>query len=397
MSKASNMRKKNSVNSQRYRMYTVCCTLMFALLLAFHVHAEQSEELKKLDVLKQNIEQLKAELKATQGARNDVLKALEDSEKDIGKLSEKAKQLEQQREQEQKKLKNLNQERSQLQQKKNEQQQYVSEYANAAYRVGQTNQLQLLLNQQSPADVSRTLTYYQYFVVARSEKIKTYLSTIQRLQALEPAIQATTLALSRKIEQLKQQHTQIGLAQKSRKVTLAKLESELSSSQKKLQKLTQDRKRLEAVVSRVSEYIGDIAAGSSGKSFDKLRGALPWPTRGRVVSSYGSSRVVNRINWEGIMIEANAGNDVQAVHAGRVVFSDYLRGHGLLIILDHGAGFMTLYAHNESLYKELGEWVVAGDVIAAVGNSGGQQRNALYFELRHNGKPTNPMKWLKSA
>ena len=118
MGKASNMRKKNSVNSRRYRMYTVCCTLMFALLLAFHVHAEQSEELKKLDVLKQNIEQLKAELKATQGARNDVLKALEDSEKDIGNLSEKAKQLEQQREKEQKKLKDLNQERRQLKQKK---------------------------------------------------------------------------------------------------------------------------------------------------------------------------------------------------------------------------------------------------------------------------------------
>lgn len=391
------MRKKNRVNSQRYRTYTVCCTLVFALLLAFHVRAEQSEELKKLDVLKQTIERLKAELKATQGARNDVLKALEDSEKDIGKLSEKAKQLEQQRKKEQTKLQNLNQERRQLQQKKNEQQQHVSEYVNAAYRVGQTNQLQLLLNQQSPTDVSRTLTYYQYFVAARSEKIKTYLSTIQRLQALEPAIQATTLALSRKIEQLKQKHTELGRAQKSRKVTLAKLESDLSSSQKKLQKLTEDRKRLEAVVSRVSEYIGDIAAGSSGKSFDKLRGALPWPTRGRVVSSYGSSRVVNRIKWEGIMIEANAGNDVRAVHAGRVVFSDYLRGHGLLIILDHGAGFMTLYAHNESLYKELGEWVAAGDVIAAVGNSGGQQRNALYFELRHNGKPMNPMKWLKSA
>lgn len=376
----------------------VCFAVVFGLFLSFSAHAQQQPtDLKKLEILKKSIEQLKAELKATQDARNDVLKTLEKTEQDIGELSDKAKQLERQRQQEQKKLNDLNQERSQLQQKKNEQQQHVGEYINAAYRVGQTNQLQLLLNQQSPADVSRTLTYYQYFVAARSEKIKAYITVIERLQALEPAIQASNLALSQKLEELKQKQQQLSKAQGQRKQTLAKLETELSTSQQKLKKLQQDRERLEAVVSRVSEYIGDVAVDSSGKSFDKLKGALPWPTHGRVISSYGSSRVANRISWEGIMIEANSGSDVKAVHAGRVVFSDYLRGHGLLIILDHGSGFMTLYAHNQSLNKELGEWVAAGDVISAVGNSGGQQRNALYFELRHNGKPTNPMPWLKRA
>jgi len=130
-------------------------------------------------------------------------------------------------------------------------------------------------------------------------------------------------------------------------------------------------------------------------SFASLKGKLPWPTDGRVLRNYGTPRVSDKMRWQGLLIGGNEGSPVRAVHHGRIVFSDYLRGQGLLLIIDHGAGYLTLYAHNQALYKELGEWVEAGELVAALGNSGGQQTAALYFELRHNGEPTNPKRWFK--
>ena len=153
-----------------------------------------------------------------------------------------------------------------------------------------------------------------------------------------------------------------------------------------------DRKRLQNILSEVSRFLEDIPLPSQSISFEGLKGKLPWPVRGRVLRNYGTPRISNRLDWEGILIEASAGTPVKAVHHGRVVFSDYLRGHGLLIIVDHGAGYMTLYAHNQALYKEIGEWVNAGETIASVGNTGGRQEAALYFELR-----LNPRRWLAVA
>ena len=132
-------------------------------------------------------------------------------------------------------------------------------------------------------------------------------------------------------------------------------------------------------------------------SFVAMKGKLPWPTRGKLAKRYGASRVANKIKWNGWLINTDLGSPVTAVHHGRVVFSDYLRGHGLLVVIDHGNAYLSLYAHNSELYKELGEWVNQGDLIAAVGDSGGLQDHALYFELRHKGNPVNPRSWLRRS
>lgn len=375
--------------------------ILFCIVIATYTApalASDAEKQAKLEELKNSINELKKQLEKTKSSRDAIAQDLEQSEKNVSNLSKKAKGLKSSLSKEKNKLNTLKNERSELKKNKNEQQQFVANYINAAYRAGKKSQLHLLLNQQSPDDLSRTLKYYDYFIKARSQKIDSFLNTIQRLNNIEPEITASATRLEQKIQDLAQQQTKLQTAQNQRRIHLTKLNSELNDQSSALEKLTSDRNRLEELISRVSEYIDDVETSPAAADIDfvKLKGKLPWPTTGKVISSFGSRRV-DKLKWQGIRISGTNGADIKAIHSGRVIFSDYLRGHGLLIILDHGSGFMTLYAHNQSLYKELGEWVGSGEPIASLGNSGGQQRSALYFELRRNGRPDNPLRWLKSA
>lgn len=352
---------------------------------------------EKLRELKATIEQLKKEIEQTKSNRDELNSALEDNEKRIGELTKKTERIQSQLEDREKKLRKLRDERSNLHQQKVEQEDLVGDYMNAAYRLGQQGNLRLLLNQEDPARVSRNLKYYDYLIRARAEKITSFIATITRINQIEPEIAYEKEQIQQDFNVLRNKRDELRSAQSQRKQTLAKLETKLNSSDQKLRKSMDDRRRLEALLSKVIENIEDIKLDHEAADIRGLKGKLPWPTKGKVIQRFGSQRVAHKMRWEGILIGSNAGEPVSAVHHGRVVFSDYLRGHGLLIIVDHGAGYMSLYAHNQALYKELGEWVNRGDTIASVGNSGGQQDSALYFELRFNGKPTNPQTWLKRA
>jgi len=378
---------------------SVALTCFFLLFISTNpkVIADDAKQQKKLETLRKSISDLKKQLEKTKSSRDEIAKSLEKSEKSISTLSKKAKDLKSSLEKEKKKLNTLKDERTELNKNKTEQQDIIGSYINAAYRSGKKSQLHLLLNQQSPADISRTLKYYDYFIKARSEKINEYIQIINRLNKIEPEITASTLRLRNNVKKVSAQKEQLNTAQAQRKINLARLNSQVESQSSQLDKFLADRARLEELINRVSEYIGDVKANPVGNvDFAKLKGRLPWPAKGKVINRFGSRRV-DKLKWQGIRISGSGGENIQAVHAGRVIFSDYLRGQGLLIILDHGSGFMTLYAHNQSLYKDLGEWVSSGELIASLGNSGGQKQAALYFELRRNGQPTNPLRWLKSA
>ncbi len=372
---------------------------VFFLSLALGSIASQAEDPQqkvKLEELKKTIAELKKELEATKSNRNEVHKALEQTEKSIGDLNKKAEQLKQELNQRKKKLNNLREERSQLNQEKKAQQDTVAQYFNAAYRVGKQDSLRLLLNQQEPSRVSRNLKYYNYFIDARREKITKYVSTIERINKIEPEIAFETTKIQSNVDRLQRQQQDLANAQQSRKLLLAKLDTSIVNTDQRLQSVLEDRRQLQKLLTKVINNVDDVKiAGST--NFSNLKGKLPWPAKGRLLHHYGSQRVGNKLKWEGVLIGSTEGTLISAIHHGRVVFADYLRGHGLLIIIDHGAGFMSLYAHNQTLYKTIGEWVETGDRIATVGNSGGQKQTALYFELRYQGKPTNPQRWLKKA
>ncbi len=371
-----------------------CALLSLAFVPA---HADEAADRARLEELRKSIAELQKELEATRSSRDELQKSLQSSEKTIGELSEKARQIQKQLDDGKVKLKNLNDERSELQIKKKSQQKFVSQHLKSAWQLGQQSSVRLLLNQQEPARVARNLKYYDYIIQARAEKITAYMGTIERLNKIEPEITYETEKLQSNFSRLQNQRQALQSEQSQRKKTLDKLLADLRSGDARLKNLQNDRTRLQRILTNVKQFLSEDDLQSNAESFASLKGKLPWPTNGRILHNYGSARVGNRLRWEGMLIGATTGNPVVAVHHGRVVYSDYLRGHGLLLIVDHGGGYMTLYAHNEVLYKELGEWVNRGETIATVGTSGGQERAALYFELRHKGEPTNPRSWFKPA
>ncbi len=369
----------------------------FTMALFATASYAQSDEEKQLEKLKQTIANLKKELEATKSDRDEVNKVLESTEIEIGDLSKKAKKIESKLEERQQKLNTLKDERSQLNEHKKTQEKFVSNYVAAAYRLGQQSNLRLLLNQEDPTRVSRNLKYYDYLVTARAEKISDYVSTIERINKIEPEISYQRDLVRSDLNNLKKRQSQLSNAQDKRKRTLALLESKISGQDSRLRSKLRDRQELEKILSKVIQNIADIKPKNESQPFATLKGKLPWPTKGHILKKFGSQRVANKMRWEGMLIASAEGTPVHAVHYGRVIFADYLRGHGLLIIIDHGNDFLSLYAHNQTLYKTLGEWVDSKETIASVGNSGGQRDTALYFELRYKGKPTNPQKWFRRA
>ncbi|MFQ5644980.1 MAG: murein hydrolase activator EnvC family protein, partial [Thiogranum sp.] len=275
-----------------------------------------------------------------------------------------------------------------------EQRRQIASEARATYAMGRQQQVKLLLNQEQPAAVGRMLTYFGYLSRARMAQIDAIHAMMDELHATETSIQDTTRALTelRGRQQLASQR--LREKKQKREQVLAQVKRELESQNNELQRLRSDEKRLQKLLASLREMLADIPLDASQQQpFRSLRGKLHWPARGRLVTRFGSRRGSSGLTWQGVMISAPEGTSVRAVSQGRVAFADWMRGFGLLLIVDHGDGYMSLYGHNQALYKEVGEWVDTGEMVATLGASGGQTRPGLYFELRHKGRPINPLRW----
>jgi septal ring factor EnvC (AmiA/AmiB activator) len=244
--------------------------------------------------------------------------------------------------------------------------------------------------------MGRTLVYYDYLNRARTAKIGAIGEAVARLEKVEAQIRDQTERLKRTREEQLEQKRKLEKSRVERSQVLARLNKQIRSREQKLQLYRADARQLERLMEGLREALADVPddAGQR-KAFKSQRGHLRLPVRGKITAKFGSRRKAGGFRWQGVMIRAKRGADVKSVSHGRVAFADWLRGFGLMVIVDHGDGYMSLYGHNESLYVETGDWVEAGDVVAAVGNSGGQKRPGLYFEIRANGKPTNPLRWCK--
>ncbi|HSX85765.1 MAG TPA: peptidoglycan DD-metalloendopeptidase family protein [Cellvibrio sp.] len=374
--------------------------LCAVFVVSGHAYGDEKAEMAKLQ---KEIEALQKELKQVQGTRSDLQKDVEKSETQINELQKKANQINQQLNEQNNELNQLKNERSQLEQARKNQQVQIAEQMRAAYKLGEQSEVKVLLNQESPDQLSRVMKYHSYFMEAHTAKMQTYLDTITRIDALTPEIEKKTLELGTMQSELDAQRAQLKTIHGERQQALAKVNNQLKSKSQELKQLSEDRRRLQALLERVTKSVATTGAINSpsyvplpkgGEKFSLRKGRLPWPTQGSMIHRFGSARIAGQMNWNGAYIAAPMGNSVIAVHHGRVVFADYFGGHGLLVIVDHGEGYLSLYAHNQSLLKKAGEPVRAGEAIANVGNSGGQANTGLYFEIRHNGKPINPGGWL---
>jgi septal ring factor EnvC (AmiA/AmiB activator) len=267
--------------------------------------------------------------------------------------------------------------------------------ARAAYMIGRQEELKLLLNQSNPATLGRTLAYYGYFAAQRSQKIKSIQGDEMRLQQLVAQIEQQTQDLQKLEDSGKKEIADLQHARAERTVAVAALTKKLESGNQELGNLKREEQAVEGLVADLSRMMQDFPTDPS-QSFDHLRGKLPWPVVGRVVARYQAPRGGSGggVRWNGVMIEATHGAKVRAPFFGRVVYADWLQGLGLLMIVGHSGGYMTLYGHAEVLYKSVGDRVQPGDVIAALSDTEGKPQ--LYFEIREGRKTVDPKLWLKT-
>jgi len=359
------------------------------------VQSSEADYQRSLKTLKTQMGSLGKELNRAKGDRGALQNELQTAEQSIGKLNRTLTQTQKKQDTQTRKLHQLRNQRTSLRSDKKAQESHISEQIRAAYKLGQQGNIKLLLNQEAPEDLSRILRYYDYFLEARAEKLDAYRHTLHELDQLEPKIEHESQALGKTKQALLLQRKALNTNQDQRKTVLARLSKTIKTKDAKLKKLSQDQNRLQQLLQKVATAIANLPV--KGVSVRKKLGALNLPVSGKIAQSFGAPRADGKMRWNGLLITAAEGSDVSAIHHGQVVFSDYLKSYGLLLIIDHGNGYMSLYAHNQSLLRDTGDWIEAGEVIAAVGNSGGQSRTGLYFELRHKGKPINPVNWFKAG
>jgi septal ring factor EnvC (AmiA/AmiB activator) len=402
--------------------------LVFCFLLSvfvYEVNAEISEKNEELNEVQSGIKAAGQNMQRIQLQKNTLNTQLGEVEKLYGKTAALLKTLQGQVEQKRQNLSKIRQEMQSLQDEVAKQNKELAGQIKAAYAMGQKEKLKLLLNQQDPALSSRMLVYYDYLNKARLTKLAGISDAMKHLDQLDKQQQQETELLEKNLEQKKSEQIAVDGVRKRRTELLSQLKSDFSSNEQQiihlkesenklknlvssLQRSTNDltfeveqAKKLHKVVELPSESAKDLPDSEDDFSklkgdFYSLKGQLPWPVKGRLANKFGSARAESAESiWDGVLIDASEGTDIRAVTSGKVVFSDWLRGYGLLIIVDHGKGYMTLYAFNQSLYRQVGDWVNAGEVIASVGQSGGRSHSGLYFGIRNKGKSVDPLEWCR--
>ena len=271
----------------------------------------------------------------------------------------------------------------------------MAQQARAAYKAGRNDYLKLLLNQEDPNLIGRILVYYDYFNRARSNRIEKINKSLDEINRIKVNIQAEKGKLDNLRNEQLGKLEDFTQSRNARKQIIQKLQEYINDTGKQLQVLQRNEREIEELVSGLQQQDSIVRSFEETPPFNTLQGKLKWPVSGKISSRYGALRKGGKLKWQGVMIRADAGTDVRAISSGKVVFADWFRNLGLLIILDHGNGFMSLYGHNERLLKKVGDWVPADENIAKVGDTGGQEQPNLYFEIRNGGVPVNPGLWCK--
>jgi septal ring factor EnvC (AmiA/AmiB activator) len=261
------------------------------------------------------------------------------------------------------------------------------------YLSGRQEKLKLLLNQESPARLGRMMIYYDYLNRARRERVNIVITETANLAELESNSRDSLSRLMGLEEAQETELLELEGARQERQIAINRIETDILGAGGDIARLREEEERLRQVIEEVRALLSDFPIDLE-VDFERTKGTLLWPVSGPLINNYGDSREEGQLTWSGVLISAPSGTPVRAIHQGRVAYADWLPGLGLLVIVDHGDGYMSLYGHNETILKESGDWVAPGEAIAQAGDSGGQARQALYFEIRHEGLPMDPGLWL---
>jgi septal ring factor EnvC (AmiA/AmiB activator) len=404
------------------------------LLLIWPLYASANQADRKqseLDSLKQRLQTLQKEFRNTQANRREAADELRQSERAISGAVRQLRRLDDERQRAQTDLQALRQQTDTTEARISLQQAHLAQALKAAHQRGQGDALKLILNGADPNQTARDLRYLTHLSRAQHKMIEALRADLAQLAALQQqteqkSAELTQLQMDREAEQKK-----LLADKRAREQVLQKLSEQIKKQQREISNLKRDERSLTQLVERLNRLMAQQAAREaararaaqknqkseksaaspprrglgvntetpvafrSDKPFSGLKGSLRLPVAGELMNRFGAQREGGGVSWKGLFIRAAEGTVVKAIAAGQVVFSEWLRGFGNLIIVDHGEGYMSLYSNNESLYKQVGERVQPGDPIATVGNSGGQPDTGLYFEMRHQSRPVNPLLWVK--
>lgn len=367
-------------------------TLAVLLLLAIPVPADAEKTDEELRQLRNRIESLQKNLEQTREERDTARDALRPIDRRINRQVRQLRKTQSELQKANQQLVRLNSNRQSTRSRLNSQRTELGTHARAAYAMGSQDYLKLLLNQQDPAAFSRMMAYYRYFTEARATRIKDLQQDLVQLSQLESRIGQRKRSLTAIEARHQREAAALKQSRQTRGALLASLNRELRSKSQAITRLKRDERRLENLLKGLPEVAFEKDRGGG---FRGQRGRLPFPVSGKVSARFGTRRPHGDLRWKGIFLSTRSGREVKSIYGGHVVFADWLAGYGLLLILEHGDGYMTLYGNNESLYPQVGDRIEAGQVIAITGNTGNIARNGLYFEVRYQGKPRDPLRWCR--
>ena len=381
---------------------------LFSLLTIFSssVFAEPAADARKstaeLEALRDQIQKIKKEIGQSRGESDDLRKQLEQNEVEVEKAIKESRELDEKIRKQNEALESLKKQQEEKVEALNTHKDFMMEQIRVAYMNQNQSALKMVLNQEDTASFSRNMVYHRYFSTARAQKIAQVGQQISDLQQTQKVVAHESEQL--RLLQFSQKDNLQKLEQKKqdRQLIITQLDQKVSSKAAQLNRMQRDAETLNTLINSLNKTAARLArlarlekAKRNAPAFANLKGKLRWPAAGGIIHRYGTSRNNSSLNWQGVLINAKVGSDVKAVSSGRVIFSDWFQNLGRLIIVDHGGGYMSLYGHNQDLFRSVGDKVKTGEVIASVGDSGGRKNSGLYFEVRRKGTPVNPATWCK--
>ena len=348
----------------------------------------------KLEKLRHEISRLKAQEAQELQRKHAIQAELSGLEKKIADTSRQLKKLDARAAELNARQKKLQAESAKAKDNAESARRELSSALRAAFILGREPQLKLALNGDDPAVIARLLGYYGYYSQARAEKLIELTATIRHYQALQQQLAATADDLQQTTNEQKTTLDQLRKTRQSRQTVMARLNRDIAHKRSRTEQLQRDAARLEKLINSVNQDLADVPSKMlDDVDFAKQRGHLQWPVDGKILNRFGDARAEGDLTWEAVRIAAPAGTDIRAIAYGRVAYAGWLPYYGLVLIIDHGSGYLTVYGHNQSISRQVGDWVNPGEVVATVGASGGQDKPELYFQIRHHGKALDPSRW----
>lgn len=368
--------------------------LCLLALMVCPLAAAQVASERQLNEVRERIAKLSAQMTARTQERGSLNRSLADIEKSLAAAQQRRRDVSRQQTAANARLADAQKQYAQEELALAAERQELARQLRAAYTSGRQERIKLVLNQQSPEQLGRMMTYYRYLNDARVGNIDALRDLLGRIAALQGSINEERAQLARLADEADALVAQLTEGRAERKALLSEIDAQLQRESAMMSELNQRERDLANLLAELSNILADYPVNAEAP-LSELKGKLTWPVAGDLVTAYGDRRSAN-LRSNGVVLATDAGSDVRVIYHGRVAYADWLPGLGLLIIVDHGDDLLSLYGYNETLLKSVGDWVSPGDIIATVGNTGGQARPALYFELRSQGKPLNPGRWFRN-